>query len=298
MFNFVRMFHDDPRGTFSISYKCFSVSLMPGHVRDDVNKGGKIILPPSALDRLTQLNIQYPMLFKLENKNSARVTHAGVLEFVADEGRAYLPYWMMNNLLLEEGDHLTIQNVSLPVALYAKFQAQSTDFLDITNQKAVLENALRNFACLTAGDMIAINYNDKVYELKVLETKPENAVSIIECDMNVDFAAPVGYEEPEGVSKVAEEEEGIDVSKYLDENKFQVFGGNGNRLDGKTRTDSDTKGPIKRTNFKRGIPNYKHKPNTLTFIRNLKTAPENTEDEDDSFKAFSGQGKCIKDTRK
>lgn len=31
----------------------------------------------------------------------------------------------------------------------------------------------------------------------ILETRPGNAVSIIECDMDVDFAAPVGYEEPD-----------------------------------------------------------------------------------------------------
>ena len=36
----------------------------------------------------------------------------------------------------------------------------------------------------------------KGYELSVLEVKPGNAVSIIECDMNVEFAAPVGYKEP------------------------------------------------------------------------------------------------------
>jgi hypothetical protein len=29
-----------------------------------------------------------------------------------------------------------------------------------------------------------------------LEAKPDNAVSIIECDMDVDFAPPVGYTEP------------------------------------------------------------------------------------------------------
>ncbi len=68
-------------------------------------------------------------------------------------------------------------------------------FLDVTNPKAVLENALRNYACLTTGDVIAIHYNENVYEISVLETKPGNAVSIIECDMNVDFAPPLGYTE-------------------------------------------------------------------------------------------------------
>jgi Ubiquitin fusion degradation protein UFD1 len=51
----------------------------------------------------------------------------------------------------------------------------------------------RHFACLSKGDVIAINYNKKIYELNVLETKPADAVSIIECDMNVEFEAPPGY---------------------------------------------------------------------------------------------------------
>ena len=35
------------------------------------------------------------------------------------------------------------------------------------------------------------------YELCVLETKPGPAIDIHECDLNVEFAAPVGYQEPE-----------------------------------------------------------------------------------------------------
>lgn len=107
---------------------------------------------------------------------------------------------MLKNLVLNEGDTVDIEYISLPVARFAKFQAQSVDFLDITNQKAVyvqavycdfvlskpfecvrrtvdssvtysymscgrLESALRSFACLTAGDMIEIKYNNKVHKL-------------------------------------------------------------------------------------------------------------------------------------
>lgn len=53
-----------------------------------------VIMPPSALDQLTRLNVEYPMLFKLTNGKKSRVTHAGVLEFVADEGKIYIPYWV------------------------------------------------------------------------------------------------------------------------------------------------------------------------------------------------------------
>ncbi len=62
--------------------------------------------------------------------------------------------------------------------------------------QAVLENKLRTFACLTEGDVIAINYNDRTYEIAVLEVKPKDAskaVSIVECDLQLDFAAPIGF---------------------------------------------------------------------------------------------------------
>lgn len=54
-----------------------------------------VIMPPSALEQLTRLNITYPMLFKLSNLKKGRITHCGVLEFVADEHKVYLPYWVI-----------------------------------------------------------------------------------------------------------------------------------------------------------------------------------------------------------
>lgn len=42
------------------------------------------------------------MLFKLTNKNSDRMTHCGVLEFVADEGICYLPHWVSGAVPVSE----------------------------------------------------------------------------------------------------------------------------------------------------------------------------------------------------
>lgn len=84
---------------------------------------------------------------------------------------------------------IEVESVTLPVARFSKFQPLSSEFLDITNPKAVLENSLRNFACLSKNDIIAIKYNGNVYELRVLETEPDDAVTIIECDMNVSWAS-------------------------------------------------------------------------------------------------------------
>ena len=44
---------------------------------------------------------------------------------------------MMQNLLLQEGDLLTVESTSLQVASYSKFEPQSVEFLDISNPKAV-----------------------------------------------------------------------------------------------------------------------------------------------------------------
>lgn len=112
----------------------------------------------------------------------------------------------MQRLMLEPGDLVQIKSTDLPPGQFIKLQAQSTAFLDISDPKAVLENAFRNFSCLTKGDVFTFSYNDQVYEMAVLETKPDtgnSAVSVLETDLEVDFAPPVGYEEfqkPSGTS--------------------------------------------------------------------------------------------------
>lgn len=304
MFAF-NIFGDIPR-TFNKQYQCYSVAMLPGNEREDVERGGKIIMPPSALDHLTQLNITYPMLFKVTNRKINRVSHCGVLEFVADEGNVYLPRWMMHNLLLDEGDVISIENVLLPVATFAKFQPQSPDFLDITNPKAVLENSLRNYACLTTGDVIAILYNKKTYEVCVLETKPGNAVCIIECDMNVEFSAPVGYEEPK--KQVKKDEDDMDVDIMPEPRGFVAFTGEGNILDEKklnkkkkinqdTSTDSSTAAKIP---YQRGIPDYNYSVGTLQFFRNNKPHPEKENKEpsgQNDFTPFFGAGQSLRQSK-
>ncbi len=71
--------------------------MLPGPDRPHAAYGGKIFLPPSALEKLTRLHIEYPMLFELINGAvvGGKVTHAGVLEFIAEEGKVYLPHWVL-----------------------------------------------------------------------------------------------------------------------------------------------------------------------------------------------------------
>lgn len=106
---------------------------------------------------------------------------------------------MMQTLQLDVGDMIQIKTTSLELARFVKLQPQAVDFLDISDPKAVLERAFRNFATLTKGDVFQFEYNDTVYDMAVLEVKPETdkmGVCMLETDVEVDFAPPIGYVEP------------------------------------------------------------------------------------------------------
>lgn len=184
---------------FDEYYRCYPIAMMPGPERESANHGGKMFLPASALDKLTQLHITYPMLFELTNGTKGTGTHTGVLEFTAEEGRCYLPFWVMEVMQLEPGDLIQCKSTDLPAGSFIKLQPQDVNFLDISDPKAVLETAFRNFSCLTKGDIFTFSYNETVYKIAVLEVKPEkdkNAISVQETDLEVDFAPPIGYQEP------------------------------------------------------------------------------------------------------
>lgn len=227
---------------FEEYYRCYSTTFMDGE-RPNVDYGGKVFLPPSALEKLSRLNIAYPMLFELINESLDRKTHAGVLEFIAEEGRIYLPLWMMKTLLIEEGSIIKVRNTSLPLGTYVKIQPQSVDFLNIYNPKAVLEKTLTNFSALTVGDIITINYNEKFYDIEILEVKPNgHGISVVETDLEVDFAPPVGYKEPEpthsmthSVTSSVPSYETMDIEKDTIDVKsdFEAFNGSGFKLNGK-----------------------------------------------------------------
>lgn len=230
-----------PAGSFEQSYQCYPASFID---KPQLENGDKVILPPSALDHLASLQIDYPMLFELYNAATERRSHCGVLEFTADEGMIYMPYWMMQNMLLQEGDIVRVKNATLPKGTYVKLQPHTKDFLDISNPKAVLETTLRNFSCLTTNDSIMVSYNNRYYYLDVIDTKPSSAISIMDTDCELDIALPLDYKESTSVltasctplsgSTISQE------TKEATRPKFIPFTGIGRRLDGKTTSYSTT----------------------------------------------------------
>ena len=77
-------------GPFEETYSIYSVAFCD---KVQLEKGDKVVLPTSALKRLTELRVQYPMLFSATSlgKGMTKKTHVGVSEFTAEEGRCFMP---------------------------------------------------------------------------------------------------------------------------------------------------------------------------------------------------------------
>lgn len=227
------------------------------------------------------------MLFKLINPVNNCITHCGVLEFLPNnEPICYLPHWMMSHLSLEEGDEIHVESVhSIPTASFVRFQPQSNLFLDITNPKAVLEKSLRSFSCLTKGDLISINYLNRNYQLLVLELKPADVVSIIDCDMEVDFAPALDSIPTTNVNQ---------DKVYINPTTLLPFQEPGICSNGKTTQEKSQL---------RGIPNYDYKYGLLEFprqpLRSLNDDINETLEKNSSsvFQPFTGEGKILRQPR-
>ncbi|PHH65164.1 hypothetical protein CDD81_3295 [Ophiocordyceps australis] len=319
---------------FDEYYRCYPVIMAPGSERPELNYGSKIILPPSALDKVSKLHVQWPLLMELVNGEKERHTHAGVLEFIAEEGRAYVPQWMMETLSMDVGDMIQVRTTSLELAKMVKLQPQSVNFLDISDPKAVLERAFRNFATLTKGDVFNFEYNDEVYDVAVLDVKPETdkmGVCMIETDVSVEFAPPVGYVEPEkksGTSTPRSIKPGLPVGGVLHSQGTMAqainysaiapsvtsvrtnFTGEGQRLTKKSSKNSTPKpatpvpaNPKILSRSRVGGPApLRLPPNKLFFgyeITPVKTFEQKLQNLEDAQKPhFSGQGQSLRGTAK
>jgi ubiquitin fusion degradation protein 1 len=156
-----------------------------------------VLLPPSVLEQLGGRVVQYPLKFRLERDDLPLVAHCGVREFTAEPGRAYLPWWLMEAMGLGEGSIVRLVNVALPDATYLKIRPRKTAFVQLTDPKGVLEVALRNFTCVTKGVTLRIQYIGRSFDIDVLELEPADAASIVETDVELDFAEPLDYKATE-----------------------------------------------------------------------------------------------------
>ncbi|EAY72502.1 uncharacterized protein [Oryza sativa Japonica Group] len=179
--------------TFAQLYRCLPISLLKKENADD---GNRVFMPVSALDRLGYLHIEYPMQFQIQNATTLQTSYCGVLEFTADEGFIHIPTMMMEHLGLRENDLVLLRSTSIPKATFIKLQPHTSDFHKLSEPRYLLEYNFRNYFCLTTGETIAVAAGDRFYYLDVVETRPADAVCVIETDCEVEFDQALDQAEP------------------------------------------------------------------------------------------------------
>ena len=100
---------------------------LAGTDRQDVECGDKVILPASAFRDIQRLRLPLPLIFSIVKgrrrpgkrvpgrdgrEQLAQKQCCGVLEFSAPEGKVFVPFWMMQNLLVREGGNVTLRTES------------------------------------------------------------------------------------------------------------------------------------------------------------------------------------------
>ena len=164
---------------------------------EDINLSNSIILPPSALGKLSTTSdfgsTKDPVFFQIMNVDFNIYTHCSVKEFTAKEGCCYLPNNMFDKLCLEEGKKVNVRKLSLLPGSFVKLQPHQTEFTELPNPKAILEYNLKDYFCLTEGDTISMKFNDKIYEIDVIKCKPNKAIRSLNCNLEIEFAQPKDY---------------------------------------------------------------------------------------------------------
>ena len=202
---------------FTTDILCFSYacSTCDEELVNKLKHTNKLLLPSSVLYSLQEDNNEFdsPLFFRLKNKSNEFYQECGVHEFSAPPGVIHAPYYVMNNLGINEGDMVNIQLVNPPEGSFIKIRPHKTEFIELPNPKTTLEQILsRDYQVLSEGHTIQLHdtESEKVYEIDIVETRPESIIKIVDINLEVDFEQPLDYVEPV-------KEEIRDVSSNLNE---------------------------------------------------------------------------------
>ena len=188
---------------FTTDILCFSYacSTCDEELVNKLKHTNKLLLPSSVLYSLQEENDEFdsPLFFRLKNKSNEFYQECGVHEFSAPPGVIHAPYYVMNNLGINEGDMVNIELVNPPEGSFIKIRPHKTEFIELPNPKTTLEQILsRDYQVLSEGHTIQMydTESEKVYEIDIVETRPESIIKIVDINLEVDFEQPLDYVEP------------------------------------------------------------------------------------------------------
>ncbi|KYO02444.1 putative ubiquitin fusion degradation protein UFD1 [Plasmodium gaboni] len=200
---------------------CQKFLTLPLNKKSDKLKdhSDKVILPVSILKTLEKGNykneVEFPYTFSIKNVQNNYITHACVLEFSSNEGIIFVSDNIKQNLGLDKPQSSSIARVLITYCILSKCDFIKLDSLndninDIKYMKNLLENELSlNYSTLTLGDYIHINH----LKFYISELEPDNAVSLINTDINVDICERTNIDEYKNVKTMGDHKDIYEIIK-------------------------------------------------------------------------------------
>ena len=121
-------------------------------------------MPQTAFRDISRLKLPFPLIFELtkgkagprSKKKKQKRQLCGVYEFSAPQDQIFMPHWMMEGMRVKEGGKVSLMSVfELPKGVNMVLQPHKISFLDLAaafGTKELLEQAMRNYSALTAGE--------------------------------------------------------------------------------------------------------------------------------------------------
>lgn len=175
-----------------------SLSL-EGELRRIRRRADKVTLPHSAASELSAASKNGALFFELSAAGSSTRTHASLLDFSASEGTIGLPAEVLRCLGLSADANVRaeigVRYTPLRKGTFARVQPVSSQFrADVDDVKVLLEREMHLRTTLSVGDAIEVG-DEKRHTLRILELRPEDAVSLIDTDLEVEVSPSVEEEE-------------------------------------------------------------------------------------------------------
>ena len=213
-----------------MKHTLFAWSMAMSMKENNVNheNGDKIILPENILKDISR-KIDKPIYCKLINATHNIVYYTGVLEFSATTGNCFIPHWIMSQTLIDEGNPIDIEIImDLNPVTFLKLKPQDPNIFNvIPNLKEVLEFTLKNYTCTSKGSWLCVQYFDENLYFDVVDTKPDNVVSLLDTECTLEFEIPVVKKK---TAEKTEERKVKSFTKFKKTGELKKFPGKGRRL--------------------------------------------------------------------
>ena len=172
-------------------------------VNYDIENGNSVDLPHDVLEKISSKQKELPYFFELRTQSSLK-SYVGVKEFTADKDTIKIPYWLNQQLGINDGNQIIevtlLENV--PKGKFVKLRPESEDFFDIPEYDSCLETKLSDFPVLYQGQRIEIELFDKKYLITVEDIEQDfekfdfekgtsslelNVINVLNTDLEVDI---------------------------------------------------------------------------------------------------------------